>query len=117
MPKEDFTTMKNNLLYFKEKVILADERDMGLNNVANAVDAPKRTDGNLTKRMEKFQDQLENERVYRILLKFMCSLGLVNHCVKFYTKFTLMLKTKMNKLVETNVNNANPPVTVDADKI
>ena len=49
MPKEDFTTMKNNLLYCKEKVILADEQDRGLNNVANAVDAPKRTDGNLTK--------------------------------------------------------------------
>ena len=28
-----------------------------------------------------------------------------------------MLKTKMNKLFEINVNDANPPVTVDADII
>ena len=53
MPKEDLTTMKNNLLYCKEKVILVDERDRQSNNVANAVDAPKRTDGNLIKRIEK----------------------------------------------------------------
>ena len=56
-------------------------------------------------------------RIYRIPLKFLCSLGLVNQCVKFNTKFTLILKTKMIKLFETNVNDANHPVTVDADII
>ena len=91
MPKEDLTAMEKNLLYFKEKVILADGRDRWVNNVANTVDAPKITDANLTKRIEKFQDQLKNEHIYRIPLKFMCSLGLVNQCVKFNAKFTLML--------------------------
>ena len=42
MPKEDLTEMENNLLYCKEKVILADGRDRRANNVANVVDAPKR---------------------------------------------------------------------------
>ena len=88
-----------------------------MNNVANTVDAPKITEANLTKRIEKFQDQLKNERIYRIPLKFMCSLGLVNQCVKFNAKFTLMLETEMNKLFETNVNDANPLVNVDADII
>ena len=91
MPKEDLTAMEKNFLYFKEKVILADGRDRRVNNVANTVDAPKITDANLTKRIEKFQDQLKNEHIYRIPLKFMCSLGLVNQCVKFNAKFTLML--------------------------
>ena len=117
MPKEDLTAMEKNLLYFKEKVILADGRDRRVNNVANTVDAPKITEANLTKRIEKFQDQLKNERIYRIPLKFMCSLGLVNQCVKFNAKFTLMLETEMNKLFETNVNDANPLVNVDADII
>ena len=66
MPKKDLTTMENSLLYCKEKVILADGRDRRANNVVNAIDAPKRTDANLTKRIEKFQDQLKNERIYRI---------------------------------------------------
>ena len=51
------------------------------NNVANTVYAPKRTDANLTKGIKKFQDQLENKGTYRIPLKFLCSLGLVNQCV------------------------------------
>ena len=117
IPKEELTTIENNLLYCKEKVISADGRDSRENNVANTADAPKRTDANLIKRIEKFQDQLKNERIYRIPLKFLCSLELVNQCVKFNTKLTLMLKTEMNKLFETNVNDVNPPLTVDADII
>ena len=72
---------------------------------------------NLTKRTEKFQDQLKNKRIYRISLKFLCSLGFVNQCVKFNTKFTLMLKTKKKKLFETNVNDVNQQVIVDANII
>ena len=115
MPKEDLTKMENNLIYCTGKVILADGPDRRANNVANAVDAPKRTDATLTKRIEKFPDQLKNGCIYRIPLKFLCSLGLVKQCVKFNTKFTLMLETEVNKLCETNVNDANPLVTVDAD--
>ena len=47
----------------------------------------------------------------------MFNLGLVNQSVKFNTKFTLMLETEMNKLFETNANDANPPAAVDADII
>ena len=62
MPKEDLTTMKNNLLYCKEKVILTDWRYRRANNVTNTVNAPKKTDANLTKGIEKFQDQLKKWR-------------------------------------------------------
>ena len=69
MPKEDLTTTENNLLYCKGKVILADGRDRRANSVANAVDARKRADANLTKRIEKFQDQLKDETCLQDSLK------------------------------------------------
>ena len=69
MPKEDLTTTENNLLYCKEKVILADGRDRRANSVANAVDARKRADANLTKRIDKFQDQLKDETCLQDSLK------------------------------------------------
>ena len=81
MPKEYLTTMENNFLYCKEKGILTDWRDRRANNVANTFDAPKRTDANLTEGIKKFQDQLKNEGIYRVPLKFLCSLGLVNQCI------------------------------------
>lgn len=51
VPKENLTAMENNLLYCKEKVILAAGQDRRANNVANAADAPEKTDPNLTKRI------------------------------------------------------------------
>ena len=49
--------MVKTLIYCKEKVILIKRRNRQANNVANAV-----------KRIEKFQDQLKNEPIYRIPL-------------------------------------------------
>ena len=77
--------------------------------------APNRTDENLTDRITKFQNQLKNEYVYRIPLKYLCDLGLVNQCYKFKTKcFTL--ETDMERLFETNINQIADalPRTVDA---
>ena len=44
------------------------------------------------------------EHVYRILLKYLCDLGLVNQCYKFNTKYFLSLETDMQRLFETNIN-------------
>ena len=57
MPKENLTAMVKTLLYFTEKDILIKRREPKANNVANAV-----------KRIEKFQDQLKNDPIYRIPL-------------------------------------------------
>ena len=57
MPKENLTAMVKTLLYCTEKDILTKRRDRQANNVANAV-----------KRIEKFQDQLKNDPIYRIPL-------------------------------------------------
>ena len=116
IPKEALTTIENDLLYCKDKGILAGGRDRRQNNTT-AADAPKRTDANLTKRTEIFQDQLKNEYVYRIPLTFLCNLGLINQCIELNTKLTLMLETEINKLFETNGQNTNLPVNDDAEII
>ena len=99
MPDKELVTKDNNLLYCKEKFILAVGHYRRA-NVTNAADAPERTDPNFTERIQKFQDQLKNGRVYSVPVKFLCSLGLANQCLKFNIKFTLMLETEMNKLFE-----------------
>ena len=46
------------------------------------------------------------EYVYRILLKYLCDLGLFNQCFKFNTKYMPNLDTETWKLFETNINQA-----------
>ena len=47
----------------------------------------------------------------------MCNLGHVNQCIKFNTKFTLILETEINKLFKTSAQNENHLVNVDAEII
>ena len=65
--------------------------------------------------MEKFQDQIKSEFVYRIPLKFFCNLSLVNQSFKFNIKYILTLETDTQRLFETTVNQATDavPRTVD----
>ena len=81
--------------------------------------AGNRTNENLTERIQKFQDQLKREYVYRISLKYLCDLGLVNQCFKFSTKYILTLEIDMQKLFETNTNQTVDalPRSVNADII
>ena len=77
---------------------------------------PNRTDESLTNRITKFQNQLKNEYVSRIPLKYFCDPGLVNQCYKFNTKYVLTLEADMQRLFETNINQTADalPRTVDA---
>ena len=72
-----------------------------------------RTNENLTDRITKFQNQVKNEYVYRIPLKYLCDLG------KFNTKYVLTLETDMQRFFETNINQTADaiPRTVDAEII
>ena len=81
--------------------------------------APYKTDENLTERIEKFQEQIKSEFAYIIPLKFLCALGLVNQCFDFNTKYILTLETNMQRLFETNVNQAADalPRTFDTEII
>ena len=65
----------------------------------------------------KLNTQIKSEFVYRISLRFLCDLGLVNQCFKFNTKYILTLETDMQRLFEMNVNQAADalPKAVDAE--
>ena len=85
LPTKALKVIENDLLYSKKKVKLPngegrrDER-------TNDANADNRTDDNIDERIQKFQNQLKNVYWYRIPLKYICDLRLVNTPVKFNTK-------------------------------
>ena len=99
MPKDESKLIENDLLYSKKKVVIyGNDNDRRANYTTTNGTAGNRPNENLTERIEKFQDQLKEEYVYRIPLKYLCDLGLVNHCFKFNTKYILTLETDMETL-------------------
>ena len=95
MPEKALKTIEKSLFYSKKLLQLW---VIGEHTV--------QTDENLTDRIAKFTNQLQNEFVYRISLKFLCDVSLVNQCFKFNTKYILTLERDMQKLFETNANQA-----------
>ena len=118
MPKDALKTIENDLFYSKRKVgIYSNGNDRRTHYTSTNATAGNRTDENLTERIGKFQDQLKEEYVYRIPLKYLCDLGLINQCFKFNTKYIPSLETDIQKLFEKNRNQAAGalPRAVDAD--
>ena len=96
MPKKALKTLEKHLLYSKNKVrIYGNENDRHAHRTTTNARPPYRTNENLTEITEKFHDQMKSEFVYRIPLKFLCNLGLVNQCFKFNTKYILTLETDL----------------------
>ena len=96
MPKDALKTIENDLLYSKKKVVIyRNDNDRRAHYTTMNATAGNRTDENLTERIERFQDQLKDEHVYRIPLKYLCDSGLVNQCFIFSTKYILTLETDM----------------------
>ena len=60
----------------------------------------QRTDNNLEDRIEKFGLQIDDKYVYRIPLKYFCSLRKINFPTKIDMKIRLTLETEMKKLFE-----------------
>ena len=127
MPKDAFKTTENDFLYSKKKFIIYGNNNdrRGPYTTTNAT-VGNRTDENLTERIKKFQDELKNEYIYRIPLKYLCSLGLVNQCFKFkiysnsrnrHYYLRQIDKNLRQKLFETNRNQTADalPKTIDAD--
>ena len=120
MLKKVLKTLEKFLSCFKKKVrIHGNENQIRAHRTTTDATASYRTDENLIERIEKFQDQIKSEFVNRIPLKFLCDLGLVNQCFKLDTKYILTLETDMQRLFETNLNQAADvlPRTVDEEII
>ena len=95
---------------------MPDNEDRQDERTAAGEDADNRTDDNIDERTQKFQNQLKNVYWYRIPLKYIWDLGLVNTPIKFNTKWRLTFDTNMQKLFESKTNQAADglPNTVDA---
>ena len=91
-----------------------DRRDehTAANEVAN-----NRTDDNLNDRIGKFQSQIRTTYYYRIPLKYLCNIGLVNQPIQFNTKWRLTFETNTQRLFKSIANQAGGaglPNNVDA---
>ena len=87
------------------KEVLKDGEDRQDEWINDAI-ANNRTDDNIDERIQKFQNQLQNVYWYRIPLKYICDLGLVNTPIKFNTKWRSTFETNMQKLFESKTNQA-----------
>ena len=116
MPKDALKTIQNDLIYSKDKVVIyGDNNDRRAYYTTTNATAGNRTDKNLTDRIAKFQNQIKNEYVHRIPLKYLCDVDLVNQCFKFSTKYILTLETDMQRLFETNKNQATNALPTSVD--
>ena len=98
-----------------KKVIFPNDADRRDHHTGNGQNVNHRTDENLTVRKQKFHDQLKNKYVYRILPKYLCDLGLNNKCFTLNTKCILTLETEMQKLFQTNINQAADTLSRNVD--
>ena len=117
MPKDALKVIENDLLYSREKVKLPVNEDRRDEHAVNNKDTNNRTNDNLDERITKFQNQLKNIYWYRIPLKYLCDLGLVNTPIKFNTKWRLTFETDMQRLFESKTNQiatAGLPTSIDA---
>ena len=74
---------------------------------------------NIDERISLFKNQLKNEFVYRISLRYFSDIGKINFPTKIYYRIKLFLETNMEKLFESRkslaANTAIP--SVDAEII
>ena len=83
---------KQRVYYNKTTIDRRTQNSAALNN---------KTDLNINKRITKFQNELKNEFVYRIPLRYFTDLGKVNLPLKIDFRIKCHLETGMKKLLES----------------
>ena len=73
MPDDALEVLRYDLLYSKKKVELPADEDKQDYRTSAGGDNDRRTDDNLEDRIDKFQDQIQETRYYRIPLKYRIS--------------------------------------------
>ena len=113
MPKDALKTFQN-ILYSKEDIMLTGGHNRHVHNSNNLT---LRKDSSITKTLASYKNSSKKKMVYRIPLRILCNIGLVNFTVKLVTKIICILETDMNKLFESakkvtalpNVSNGEVP--------
>ena len=99
------------MLYSNKTVYLDKDFDRKSNDND---DNDKRSDPNLTYRVQQIKDYLLKKNAYRIPLSLIVDSGLVNFAIKTDTKIIITLERAMNKLFESNKKLAAIPANPDA---
>ena len=99
LPKDSLKKIQKMLLYdntvvYYNKTTM--DRRTHNSNTANDI-----TDLNINERLQKFNNQLKNEYVYRIPLRYFTDLGKINFPLKIDFRIKCHLKTDMKKLFES----------------
>ena len=94
MPDDALKTYDETLLYSKTAIKLANNVHRRPNNTDNSS-----TDDNLDDRIDKFHDLLGKKKIYRIPLRFLIDLGLVNFPISFDTRYILTLERDFKQVV------------------
>ena len=112
LPDKVLATFQKNLLYSKKPVIIKGNAAGTINDRRNHIAAAARnsnTDDNIEDRIAKFNEDntLSGKKVYRIPLKYLVDIGLVNLPTEFNVKLTFNLEKTLGKLFETRKRIAN----------
>ena len=87
------------MLYSKKPVYLAKATERRLNNDS---DHHKQSDPNLTYRLAQLKNYIFQKHIYRIPLRLIADLGLVNFLFKTNLKIIITLERNLNRLFESN---------------
>ena len=112
LPDDVLATFQKDLLYSNKKVIIKSNAANMLNDRRNHIAAAannSETDANIDDRIAKFNNNnaLYNIRVYRVPLRYLVDLGLVNKPTSFDVKMIFNLKQKLSRLFESKAKIAN----------
>ena len=112
LPDDVLATFQEELLYSKKPVIIKGNANNTIADRRNHIAAAARnsnTDSNINDRIAKFNNdnQLFDQKVYRIPLKYLVDIGLINLPTEFNIKFTFNLEKTAAKLFETKAKLAN----------
>ena len=120
MPKDALATLQKELLYSKNRVNIKGNTANTLNDRRNHIAAAANNsekDENIDDRRAKFNanNALQNVKTYRIPLRYLVDLGLVNLPTSFDTKLIFNLEQKLSKLFESKAKLANKAGGGEAD--
>ena len=102
LPKDSLKKIEKTMLYSKQSVYFNKTMiDRRIHNRTGATKASDAKDLNIDERITKFQDQLKNEYVYRIPLRYFTDLGKINFPVKIDFRIKCHLETEMKRLFES----------------
>ena len=104
--KDSLKNIEKTMLYSKQSVYYNKTKigrriHNGYSSTTNAAKANDTKDLNIDERITKFKDQLKNEYVYRIPLRYFTDLGKINFPVKIDFRIKCHLETEMKKLFES----------------